>query len=427
MLGDSVPVIQVTDAEYARLLGYPRDWVLEGRPRELADWARAWYAAHGRPWIYVRHARTLDLGGDGVVVDGEAFSSGGLKSVLRQADAYNVVLAAVSAGPELEVEAQRLWHDDRPDEYFFLEVYGSAVVEQLTTLAGAKLCHWAEERGAAVLPHASPGYSDWSVGEQSRLLDLITRDGESLPGPLDALDSGMLRPKKSLLAVFGLAKDSGRVRQMSELVPCARCSFPNCQYRRASYHRPPLFAQHELLPASDRHEAKRERAIEPLNLDARYAVNARALDRWSRERLSLLRQPNGTTEALFRYEGATCTNMGRPLMFDYTVKLGLRDAGYPIQEQRCSPASGHDGFTYMCRYIDDRDNLMRAIDHEKPLLGRRLDEVLTWRWSSCSTSCYCDAPSRTHKWGLVLETIHYALARQVRVSRASAGGEQILQ
>jgi len=27
-----------------------------------------------------------------------------------------------------------------------------------------------------------------------------------------------------------------------------------------------------------------------------------------------------------------------------------------------------------------------------------------------STGCYCDEASRAHKWGLVLETIHYALA-----------------
>jgi hypothetical protein len=25
--------------------------------------------------------------------------------------------------------------------------------------------------------------------------------------------------------------------------------------------------------------------------------------------------------------------------------------------------------------------------------------------------CYCEPDSRQHKWGLVLETIHYALAR----------------
>ena len=32
--------VNVLIDEYVRLLGYPRGWVLEGRARELADWAR---------------------------------------------------------------------------------------------------------------------------------------------------------------------------------------------------------------------------------------------------------------------------------------------------------------------------------------------------------------------------------------------------
>ena len=44
-LSDSGPEVRVELAEYLRLLGYPRDRTLEGRARELADWARAWYAS----------------------------------------------------------------------------------------------------------------------------------------------------------------------------------------------------------------------------------------------------------------------------------------------------------------------------------------------------------------------------------------------
>jgi hypothetical protein len=102
--------------------------------------------------------------------------------------------------------------------------------------------------------------------------------------------------------------------------------------------------------------------------------------------------------------------MGRPLTFYYGVKLGPRAEGYPIREQSCAPAPGDAGHTFMCRYLSDRDPLMAAIAREKPLLGRRLDEVLAWRPPVCSAGCYCDPASREHKWGLVLETIHYALA-----------------
>src|SRR4051794_11896937 len=51
---DAQPAVEVQPAEYLRLLGYPRGFELEGRARELADWAFAWYAEHGKPWVYAR-------------------------------------------------------------------------------------------------------------------------------------------------------------------------------------------------------------------------------------------------------------------------------------------------------------------------------------------------------------------------------------
>ena len=59
-LFDTGPDINVQPAEYKRLLGYPRDWVVRDRARELVEWARLWYAQHGQPWVYGprgRHGR----------------------------------------------------------------------------------------------------------------------------------------------------------------------------------------------------------------------------------------------------------------------------------------------------------------------------------------------------------------------------------
>jgi hypothetical protein len=121
---------------------------------------------------------------------------------------------------------------------------------------------------------------------------------------------------------------------------------------------------------------------------------------------------DGSVNAVFRYEGTTCTNMGRPLAFDYSVKLGSQAEGYPILEQRCVPAEGDTGHTAMCEYLRDPTGLMGAIDMEKPLSGERLNAVLTWRRNPSAAGCYCEKASRDHKWGLVLETIHYALAHE---------------
>ncbi len=398
----ALPEVKVMQEEYTRLLGYPRGWVLEGRARELANWAREWYAANGKPWFYARQAESLEITGDTIVIDGVSFTSKRLRETLQQAEAHSVVVAAMSAGGELETETQRRWKEEKPDEYFFLEIFGSAVVEHLTALAGARLCDWAEQHGMAVLPHYSPGYREWDIAEQPRLLDLIQRGRkEEFPFQLEALDSGMLRPRKALLAVFGLTRHTERLRPLSELVPCERCSFGPCQYRRAPYRHSP--------PASGE---QFELATVTLDQDAKYSVNRKALERWAKERLTLHAGDDGSFEAIFRYDGSTCTNMGRPLTFLYTVKLGPRAQGYPIREQRCVPAPGDTGHTSMCQYVENPSRLMDAINREMPLSGKHLSSILTWRREPSGAGCFCTQASRNHKWGLVLETIHYALAQQ---------------
>jgi hypothetical protein len=229
----------------------------------------------------------------------------------------------------------------------------------------------------------SPGYSGWDVSEQPRLLALANG---ALPGPLETLESGALRPKKSLLAVFGVTCNANSLYRLAGGPPCVNCSFGACQFRRAPYGRSAAAAQ-----------------------AAGYTVNPRALERWAKERLRLRRTEDGGVEAQFRYDGTTCTNSGRPLAFDYAVKLGPKEAGFPLLEQHCSPAPGDGGHTAMCRYQAEGEALLAAIERENPLQGRPLADVFEWRRPASPAGCYCDAASRDHKWGLVLETIHYAL------------------
>lgn len=409
---DTSPDVVVKLAEYKRLLGFPRHHLIEGRAKELAEFALNWYVRHGRAWTYARHVTDIQISGDAILLEHESFSSSRLCKTLLQADVHSAFLVAVSAGPEVEEEAQRLWLDEKPDEYFFLEVFGSAVVEHLITMAGARLCDWAERQGMAVLPHYSPGYPEWEISEQSRLLNLIFRGACSkLPGPLEVLESGMLRPKKSLLAVFGLTKHTSRVAKLVELNPCENCSYTACQYRRAPYRRSPRRVDLDLGGTAAEKIDQAATPVAPLDPSAKYTVNTKALARWAGERLTLHFFADGSIDAIFHYEGTTCSNMGRALRFEYSVKLGPPEQGYPILAQRCVPATGDDGYSYMCRYRNEPEVLMTAIEQERPLFGRPLNDVLTWTHDSASAGCYCDSASRTHKWALVLQTIHYALAK----------------
>jgi hypothetical protein len=410
---DTRPDVEVQPAEYKRLLGYPRDGELADRAHELAEQARGWFNANSRPWVYTRQTQRLEITNGSICIDGVPFASKRLQHLLRQADAESVVLVAVSAGPELEREAARLWSDEKPDEYFFLEVYGSAVVEHLITMQGAHLCAWADERGLAVLPHYSPGYPDWDIAQQPLLLELIRRCARrQIPGELSAFDSGMLRPKKSLLAVFGLTRHTERVRRLTELNPCENCSFLTCQFRRAPYRGAPLYPDAGVLTEAKHALLSIFSSDSPLHRGAQYTVNTKALARWAAERLTISENSDGTIEALFRYEGKTCSNLGRPILFHYHVRLGPRKNGYPVYDQSCGPAPGDQGHRAMCSFMDDTEGLMAAVDMEKPLLGEPLNRVLDWPASTSAAGCYCQASDRLHKWRLVLETLHFALAQR---------------
>ncbi|HLX71416.1 MAG TPA: hypothetical protein VKV04_17455 [Verrucomicrobiae bacterium] len=232
------PAVEVPESEYQRLLGYPRQHSLEGRARELADGARAWFSKDGHPWICAREISSVEFRDKKVSIGEKEFSSQRLHQLFAESDVHTAVLVAVSAGRECEEYARQLWEEGKPDEYFFLEVLGSAVVEQLIVLANAHICGWADDNKLAALPYFSPGYSGWDIAEQISLWNLFRErfDG-GFPGALEVMESGMLRPKKSQLTVVGLTHELEKARRFSRLIPCESCSLPNCRYRRGPYKR----------------------------------------------------------------------------------------------------------------------------------------------------------------------------------------------
>lgn len=422
------PQVHVADAEFRRLLGYPRDAAPSARAEELADWARSWFAEHGRPWMYLRELN-VRASEAGLALDGVAFPSAQLRRHLDESRAAHAVVFAVSAGRSCEEHARELWREGKPDEYFFLETYGSAVVERLTALVNARVCAEAESRGLQAIPHYSPGYGGWDVAEQPALFEVVERGRvEPFPERLEVLPSGMLKPKKSLLGVIGLGVDMPR--EPNGAVPCERCTWSPCAYRRVPYRYATASAPAPAAPADAAANGSSE-VRPPLAREARYSLAPRALEKWVRERLHLQTHADGAVTAVFRFDGTTCSNMGRPLAFEYRIELGNPATCYRIESTSCRPVAGDDGYQSMCEYLRDPEGLLASIATEKPLLGRPLDDVLAWQREPVSTGCYCDAGSRAHKWGMALEVLHFALARQnaaalARESKPSTNQPQVL-
>ncbi len=390
--------VAVPRAEYHRLLGYPPGHEPDERIHALATATEAWYAQHGRPWIYLREA-SLDLSQDRLVIDGVAFNSPKLRAHLRDNGAMRVMLAAVGAGAGIADRSAELWRDSKPDEYFFTEVYGSAVVEHLTATLHGRICDLAEPSGLMAIPHYSPGYAGWDISEQNRLFDVLTaRLGTALPETVEVLSSGMIRPKKTLLGVFGLIERTPAALANPTLTPCERCAFEPCSYRRAPYL----------------HAAVAIEEPKPVSPAPQYTVARRALGKWAQQRLRLDHRADGTIAATFRFEGSTCSNMGHPLAFDYRVTLAPAADGHRILDTTCEPAPGDTGHTQQCAYLRDAEGTMARIAEPPPVVGQPLDAILSWQRETRQSGCYCDATSRAHKWGLALETLHYALSETQR-------------
>ena len=409
---DIQPAINVLDSEYVRLLGYPASHQLDKRAQELMQISRDWYAQNGQPWIYARPSERFELLENAFKIDGIEFHSKYLLNQFKKSMTDRVMLVAVSAGPQCEEQARRLWLEHKPDEYFFMEMYGSAVVEHLIASTGARFCAWADQHEMAVLPHYSPGYSGWDIKAQNTLLSLLEQSvTATFPEEMTVMETGMLTPKKSLLAVFGLTQDVSLTKTFDKLIPCENCALPNCAYRRADFKFSLRLMEDvsKLQPQTFENTTMEE---EILDRNAIYHTSRKALEKWSQQRLKIIEHTDGTTEARFRYEGSTCSNMGFPLAYDYRIVLDSAERNYIILDMSCTPAPGNEGYTKMCGYIKNPQKLTSAIEEEKPLLSQPLNDVLKWERTNRPSGCYCDKSSRQHKWSLVMEVVHFAMAHR---------------
>jgi len=226
---------QVTPEEYARLLLIPRHKLQEEELAERARTARAWYAAHGRPWIGARRVDVTGLDAGGVrLATGQSFASAALAERLRAAESHAVVAVAATAGPEAGAEYKRHWHEGRPDEGFFVERFAVGITEQLVRYAAVWACRTGEASGETALFHASPGCGSWPLEDQARLMGVLAGDGQSNVGPVRMWPTGALSPAQSVLALVALTR---RHVAPTPADGCRSCDLSPCSFRRAPYRR----------------------------------------------------------------------------------------------------------------------------------------------------------------------------------------------
>ncbi len=190
---------EVRMADLRRFLRLPARRALDGSLAENANWARSWYAAHAWPWMCAMAVKIHPEMRRGLRIDGEWFDSPVLAE--KFASPGDGAIAIASAGPEADREAAARLEAGEPDRHYFLECHAAAVAEALL----GEICRrlGPGSKGAGRWRQHGPGYSQWSIADTQRLLTCALKAGR-LPGPLRALDSGMLQPKKSHLVLFGM-------------------------------------------------------------------------------------------------------------------------------------------------------------------------------------------------------------------------------
>jgi len=225
----------IDDSDFARLLGMPRGRPLEGAIAERAAGARSWYASQGRPRILSRRAEVEAIERDGVrLQNGRRLDGGAIAQRLHGGRAHAALAVAVTAGPEVDAETERLWATGLPDEAYFLDRLATAVVEKLVAGATLHLCRESSVAGETAIPHLSPGCGAWELAAQHELWRWLAEGAaEEEIEPFSILESAMLKPKLSILAVVGLTRIAGAAGE----VGCRSCDLPRCAFRRAPYGR----------------------------------------------------------------------------------------------------------------------------------------------------------------------------------------------
>ncbi len=363
---------------YLRHLGLPAGSELDETTGPLAEQAEDWYRRNGKPWTRSHLAALAKIEEDSVhLEDGTVLSSRVLAEGARRSGTHSISILAVSAGQEVDERIAELWAADKPDEAMFLNAYADALTEHLRSLEARKALDRFSAEELRVLPYYSPGYDGWELAGQAPLLKALPTP---LPGPLKVLPSGGLKPAKSTLAVFALT--------------CSGAQEPAEDYWQDIYRE---------LHKQDSTSASQ---------DSSYAFSPRALEGWVKKRLRLSELEDGL-EALFQFDGSTCTNLGLPLRFEYRVRLsGRQEVGYQLEELSCTPHPEDTGHKGMCSYLADAEGIMDLVSQPPALPGKSLERVLEWAPPSSPAGCLCSQSSRDHKWRIVLQTLHYSLLQK---------------
>ena len=206
----------------------------------------------------------------------------GCRARCEQAEAHSVILVAVGAGPEAEEEARRRWEDEKPDEYFFLEMFGfrgRRASDHSDRSASLRLGGTARHGGAAALQSRISGVGRCGAAAAARTDEADAK--RAFPFPRGSVRLRHVAPQEN--AAGGLRIDAS-YRAAARLTESG-------SLRELLLWSVPVPAR--AVPAGSAVDAANSsRFASRCSIRTpQYSVNRKALKRWAEERLSMHTEP----------------------------------------------------------------------------------------------------------------------------------------
>jgi hypothetical protein len=150
----------------------------------------------------------------------------------KLAKAFNsckrAVVYAGTIGSRIEKEVRKLTERNRLSEAYIVESLGSVAVENMIEQFHSHYGSYLELNRKGITLPFSPGYCDWKVEEQKKLVSSVAADKIGIT----LNTGGLMTPRKSISGVFGVMDRPGPAITYN---PCANCGNQGCAYRRAPH------------------------------------------------------------------------------------------------------------------------------------------------------------------------------------------------
>lgn len=162
---------------------------------------------------------------DGMPVLPMECDSKNLATCLKGSSEIVMFAATIGPGIDTKINVNQRFNQTKA---LLMQAYGAERVESLCDRFCEDLKKEFSMEGYGVTNRFSPGYGDMPLSHQKdffRILDISHKIGISLG------DSLLMRPSKSVTAIFGLKKGMENVCESTQ-TKCEQCSNVNCDFRR---------------------------------------------------------------------------------------------------------------------------------------------------------------------------------------------------